>query len=150
MSTVYIELQSNGTTVGAEALENPVYIKYQDKNKMLLRCNQKEAQGIMSADNNTIYQLKDKPELKGVEENILNAFFISKEDYENIKVTLPDIDEEETEEHSPDEEQQETNTMNTAQMRAEIIKLTESVKTLQEQNQMLTDCILEISENIYA
>lgn len=92
----YKILSSDGTVKGAEALDNPVYVCWQDRNGMLIRCDKRDAQGVMSGDGDTIYQLQGK-ELNGVEsEELLSAVSITLAEYEEYTAqtgtTDPDDD----------------------------------------------------------
>ena len=40
------------------------YVKYQEKNNLMLLCNKEEAQGIVSIDGSTIYQFNREDQLK--------------------------------------------------------------------------------------
>ena len=40
------------------------YVKYQEKNNLMLLCNKEEAQGIVSIDGSTIYQFNSEDQLK--------------------------------------------------------------------------------------
>ena len=153
----YIKVMSaDDTVVGVELAEEFVFIKYQDKNQIIIRCSEKEAQGVISAESdNTIYQLLDKEKIKGVDGDVLTAKFICKEDYENLQALFSDDnkkDDSSSTESEPDKDDNSdtSNVMTTAQMRATIISLSSDVKDLKKQNQMLTECLLDMSEQVYA
>ncbi len=70
------------TTISVEAHENPIYICRQEKNNILIRCNEIYAQGILSLDASTVYQLDGKTSLN-IDNNYI-AYFIPKYEYEEI------------------------------------------------------------------
>lgn len=152
----YIEVMSaDETTVGVESAEEFVFVKYQDKNQIIIRCLEKEAQGVISAESDsTIYQLLGKEKIKGIDGDVLTAKFICKEDYENLQALFSNNgkkdDSSSTEPDSKDDNPDTSSVMTTAQMRATIISLSSDVKDLKEQNQMLTECLLDMSEQVYA
>ena len=51
-------LSADGTVKSVEALADPVYVCWQTRNGILIRCDKRDAQGVMSGDGNTIYQLQ--------------------------------------------------------------------------------------------
>lgn len=152
----YIEVMSaDETTVGVESAEEFVFVKYQDKNQIIIRCLEKEAQGVISAESDsTIYQLLGKEKIKGIDGDVLTAKFICKEDYENLQTLFSNNgkkdDSSSTEPDGKDDNPDTSSVMTTAQMRATIISLSSDVKDLKEQNQMLTECLLDMSEQVYA
>lgn len=44
--------------------ENLAYVKYQEKNNLMLLCGREEAQGILSKDNSEIFQFNEADKLK--------------------------------------------------------------------------------------
>lgn len=83
---LYIKV-TKGDTVTAEAIENPVYIRTQAKNNILVICPEQYAQGILSKDGSAIYQLAGHDALGGdrpVAEVIYQA------DYEQIMSGIRD------------------------------------------------------------
>ena len=147
-------MSADDTVVGVELAEEFVFIKYQDKNQIIIRCSEKEAQGVISAESDsTIYQLLDKEKIKGVDGDVLTAKFICKEDYENLQALFSNGDKKDdssSTEPDKDDNSDTSDVMTTAQMRATIISLSSDVKDLKEQNQMLTECLLDMSEQVYA
>ena len=89
----YFKIQSESDTVAVEAIEDPAYIRWQAKPPMLIRCGEREAEGLISdKDNDTIYQLEGK-QLSGVEsEDLLSAVVISEAEYEEYLETHESTD----------------------------------------------------------
>lgn len=118
---IYLKLQrDDGTIVGVEKHENPNYVCYQERNNLIIVCQEKDAQGIMSKNGAAIYQLNDKPLLRGTEETLLSAFIIDKYEYEMLENQFKDVPAEEESETS-DENISKTLTM--AELTAEVEKL---------------------------
>ena len=77
-------LSADGTVKSVEALADPVYVCWQTRNGILIRCDKRDAQGVMSGDGNTIYQLQGK-QLSGVEsDELLSAVFYYLAEYEEL------------------------------------------------------------------
>lgn len=78
-------LSADGTVKSVEALADPVYVCWQTRNGILIRCDKRDAQGVMSGDGNTIYQLQGK-QLSGVEsDELLSAVSITLAEYGNLR-----------------------------------------------------------------
>lgn len=63
MSTLYIKVIENDMVVAAEAHIAPVYV-YKQTDNILTRCSERKAQGILSIDGSTVYQLYEKETLE--------------------------------------------------------------------------------------
>ena len=75
-----------------EALADPVYVCWQTRNGILIRCDKRDAQGVMSGDGNTIYQLQGK-QLSGVgSEELLSAVSITLAEYEELAAQVGTTD----------------------------------------------------------
>lgn len=93
---IYIKIMQGDTVITAEAHETPVYV-CQQKNGIIARCSEQKAQGILSVDGSTIYQLNGKEALNL--DNDYTAYFTYMTEYEEI---LSNKDNEDTEDSSPD------------------------------------------------
>lgn len=136
---VYIKVMQGDTIITAEAHDSPVYV-HRQKNNLVVRCSEQNAQGILSLDRSAIYQL-DAKETLGVDTDGI-AYFIYQTDYEAIIAGLEDTDKEDTDPEVPEDNPD-----------AEILtraELTAKVKELEENNTMLMECLLEMSEAVYA
>ena len=60
---LYFKIMQGNTVVTAEAHDDPVYVCKQTKNNILVRCPEVHAQGILSLDGSTVYQLDGKTSL---------------------------------------------------------------------------------------
>lgn len=149
---IYVKIVHNGTVIGAEAHENPVYINHPYYSQIPLRCGIGAAQGILSLDQKQIYHLLGKVDLPG---DHLEAEQITEEEYNYLKEKLdPDIEPEP--EPSPDDEDPGSDVMTPQQMRERIIALeadrTELRKELSEKDTRigyLEDAMLEVGGILY-
>ena len=132
---IYLKvLDADGNFVSAEAIETPIYVKYQSRNKLLLQCPALHAQGIVSANGSETYQLDGRDAIPGM---VHTAVCITQADYELLK----DIDPEDNNPTPPDDPGIEVLTR---------AQLTAKVAELEETNTMLMECVLEMSETVYA
>lgn len=132
---IYLKvLDADGKLSSVEAIETPIYVKYQSRNKLLLQCPALHAQGILSANNAVAYLLEGKTPIPGLTHT---AYIIGVAEYLQLK----DTDPEDTNPDPPDEPGDEVLTR---------AQLTAKVKELEETNTMLLECLLEMSETVYA
>lgn len=119
---VYIKVMQGDTVITAEAHETPVYVCKQ-KNGIIKRCSEQSAQGILSLDGSTIYQLDGKDSLNL--DNGYTAEFTYMTVYEEIIAGITEEDTEDTDPVVPDDTTEEE-----ILTRAE---LTAKVKALEEE-----------------
>jgi len=147
---VYLKLQdADGTIIGVEEISDPSYVCYQKRNSILIRCSEKDAQGIMSATENTIYQIHGKEKLQGIEEQLLDAFFIDDFEYEVLKNQIGELPDN-TETNIEGTETDENKVLTSAELVQKITALEKSFTAEKQRNDMLEECILEMSEAVYA
>ena len=85
---IYLKvLDADGKLSSVEAIETPVYVKYQSRNKLLLQCPALHAQGILSANNAVAYLLEGKDPIPGLTHT---AYIIGVAEYEQLKDTEED------------------------------------------------------------
>lgn len=94
---LYVKILDGGEIVGAEALGTPVYVKYQTRNHVIVRCSEPDAQGVLSKDSDEIYQLQDKAALPGeyktaVPISMMEYDELGYEDSEDTNPVMPDED----------------------------------------------------------
>lgn len=120
---VYIKVMQGDTVITAEAHENPVYVCRQ-KNGIIKRCTEQSAQGILSLDGSTIYQLEGKDSLNL--DNGYTADFTYMTVYEEI---IAGITEEDTEDINPDvpEDTPEEEILTRAELTAKVKALEEEL-----------------------
>lgn len=131
--TYFLITKNSAETV--EAHEHPVYVR-QMKNGVY-RCAERDAQGVVTLDQSGIYQIQGKVRLR---DTVGTAKKITTAEYEEWIGTHGEPDPEDTDPVIPDEGEDIPLT------RAE---LTAKVAELEEQNAMLVECILEMSEIVY-
>lgn len=120
---VYIKVMQGDTVITAEAHETPVYVCKQ-KNGIIKRCSEQSAQGILSLDGSTIYQLDGKESLNL--DNGYTADFTYMTVYEEI---IAGITEEDTEDTNPDvpEDTPEEEILTRAELTAKVKALEEEL-----------------------
>ncbi len=119
---------------GAEKLDPPVFVRWQTSNGIMVRCEQEEAQAVISEDNSTYY-LINGCQPHGEKEPY--AEFITEEEYK----TIIDYDPEDDDPDVPDDQDEDE-----IMTRAE---LTSAYKQLQQDYEFIGDCIIEMSELVY-
>lgn len=83
---MYYKLTVNGKIV--DTLKNPSYVKWQQKNNILLDCEKDEADGVLSSNQLRAYQIVsgNKDRFAGVVEMVE----ITESEYEELSKTYPD------------------------------------------------------------
>lgn len=118
---VYIKIMKDDTIIAVEALPSPVYVGKQ-RNGIVVRCPKFKAQGILSANGDSIYQLEKKDKLDNAS---LTAIPITTTEYQNLAASLDELPSEETENEVEVEVTEEPPLMTIAEMRARILALEE-------------------------
>lgn len=120
---VYIKVMQGDTVITAESHEAPVYVCKQ-KNGIIKRCSEQSAQGILSLDGSTIYQLDGKESLNL--DNGYTAEFTYMTVYEEI---IAGISEKDTEDTNPDvpEDTPEEEILTRAELTAKVKALEEEL-----------------------
>lgn len=125
------------------AILTPMFVKYQDRNGILVKCSKDDAQGIISPeDNNTVYYLQGRDATGFNVDNLITASLSNLSEYEAYISQQTDKDIEDEFPQISDDTPEET-----VLTRAE---LTRRITELEEQNEFLQNCILEMSEIIYS
>lgn len=95
---LYVKILDGGETVGAEALDTPAYVKYQTRNKVIVRCSEQDAQGILSKDGAEIYQLAERTTLPGEYKTAVPISMMEYDElgYEDTEDTAPVVPDEDT------------------------------------------------------
>lgn len=91
---IYIKVLKDDAVVAVEAHPSPVYV-YKQANGVLVRCTERKAQGILSIDGGTVYQLYEKETLENA---TMTAMVITTTEYLSLVDTL---DKEDTEDTDP-------------------------------------------------
>lgn len=138
-------LNGNGDIVSVEALEEPVYIMQIPSNGVVVICKKaSEAQGIQDVTGSYVYQLYGKTPIQ--DESITRiAHIIPEYEYDELTAEYPEPN------PQPEEPQEEeTPPLTMSQMREVIETQQATIEELQQTNDMLLECLLEISEIVYA
>ena len=133
---MYYKIISDGLIVDACSELN--YVRWQERNRLFLSCEQAGADGFVSSDGSQIYLLENTADI----EDLPHATFteITLEEYTEIRNELIDGGAIDADTTDPEEEaRQEFN-------RSEILKRMEE---LEAQNMILIECIMEMSEVVY-
>lgn len=125
-------IAKNGDILGAEQFETLQYVRQLD-NGYVIRSSEYNAQGIISCNQEAIYQLDGRPVMTG---DYARAVAISGDEYKEI---VPDEDKGDPDDETPSSEDVMTRE-----------ELTAKVAELEEQNAMLMECVMEMSEIVYA
>ena len=104
--------------VAVEAHPSPVYV-YKQANGVLVRCTERKAQGILSIDGGTVYQLHEK---EALENATMTAMVITTTEYLSLVDTLDKEDTEDTDPVVP-EDTTEEEVLTRAQLTAKVTAL---------------------------
>ena len=151
----YYKVIANGTVIDA----NFVFLKWQEKNKILIGCEAEEGQFIQSADQEHVWRvqwLNPAPAEAGEYETV-EAVEITREEYIELRKLLdegktPEVPVEPDNTPEPEEPDPETpseSVMTPEEMRRRIVELEDALKTQELRNDFLEGCILEMSEVVY-
>lgn len=123
---LYVKIMEGDTVVTAEAHESPVFICRQEKNNILVRCPEVHAQGILSLDGSTVYQLDGKPSLDL--DNGYTAYPTVMTEYEEI--VNSQTQEEDTEDENPEipEGTDERTVLTRAELTAKVTELADELQ----------------------
>ena len=151
----YYKVISNGVVIDA----NYIWLKWQTKHRILLGCEPHEANYIQSSDQEKVWRVQwlnpvpvGAPTFETVE-----AVEISEEEYLEIRKQLDDGFEVVVPEEIPEEEIPEDTTtevpsievMTPEEMRRKIVHLEAALAEQAKTNEVLTECLLEMSALIY-
>ena len=133
---MYYKIISEGLIV--DACDELNYVRWQERNRLFLSCEQAGADGFISSDGSQIYLLAGAGDI----EDLPHATFteITLEEYKEIRKEL--IDGGAIDADGSDPEEQAREEFN----RAELLKRLDEVEA---QNMMLIECIMEMSEVVY-
>lgn len=143
-----------GNTV-IDAIAGVQYVVFQERNRLNIIGKKTEAFGIMSSDISTIWHVEGLAEIPaGAEYQTVVMVEITEEEYDALRKQLEagDVVEDPEEEQPPEEGETEEPevVMSPTEMRLRINELTATVEALTAEKDMLMECVLEMSEVIYA
>ena len=134
---MYYKIVSNGIIV--DACEEMRFVKWQNKNCIWLNCEEREADGIVTSNGEDIYILPGGEPVDGFAEGTYSE--ITEEEYAEIREEI-DAGEEIPDEDGGDDEP-------TNPSRTRLAALEEKIASMEQENYMLTECLLEISEILW-
>ena len=134
---MYYKIISDGYVV--DACDGLNCVRWQAKNRVWLTCGEREAEGVVSSDGGAIYLVREGLVMEGYSNATYEA--ITPEEYAEIRAEI-DAGREII---APDEPEPEPDTPAKTRLQA----LEAAVDALTQENAMLTECILEMSEIIY-
>ncbi len=133
---MYYKIISDGQIV--DASDSLRYVRWQEKNRIFLSCEESEADGIVTSDGADIYLLLTSEAREGYRYAIVAD--IGEEEYLALREEL-DAGQEIADDGDAGQEGTEAKTR--------LRLLEEQVAALAEVNDMLTECLLEMSEIVY-
>lgn len=80
---MYYKVIKNNRVI--DLLENPVFVKYQSKNDIMLNCPENEAEGILSSDQHQIWHVDVFPHMKKSGIDTVSLIEIDKYEYLQLK-----------------------------------------------------------------
>lgn len=128
-------------------------VRYDDRAGIILRCRLTDnPQGVISSDGQFVWQVQEWPAFPdGFSADVVSLMEITGEEYADLKTKLEENQgtikpEEPGQEPDPPQEE----VMGAVEMRLKIKELSTTVKDLTERNEFLEECLMEISEVVYA
>lgn len=146
----YYKVIKNGIVIDA----NCVFLRWQDKHRTMVVCRPENGQFIQSSDQQVIWRVDwlnpIQNELSGKYDTV-DAVEITAEEYAELRqrldsgmnVNAPDTLEETTDTQAGENTIENETIMTPEQMRRKLIEM-------QQQNEILLGCVLELSEIVYA
>ncbi|MBR0189106.1 MAG: hypothetical protein IJQ23_01815 [Clostridia bacterium] len=71
-----------------DALAVPIFVRYQPRNGIIIQCEENVAQGVLSSDGSTVYQIEGRETLTGEIHDTVAIAEISQDEFETIKSAL--------------------------------------------------------------
>lgn len=135
-----------GSTI-VDAQERLHYVMWQEENQLLLTCSVEQANGIVSSDGSMVWHLDGLPAFSAGDYQTVRVVEIGLDEYEQL------IEQLKKEEELPDASTDETETVLAGQSTTELLLTIQSlqaeIESLKEQDEFLSDCLLEMSEAVY-
>ena len=128
-------LNQNEELVGVEALDPPNWVQQLRNGTVVLCTRERDAQGVQDTTGSVIYQLSGRETINDPA-IIRTAIIITEAEYDELSQDYPEPS------PQPDDPDEDIAPMTVPEMR-------QKIEELQASNDMLTECLLEISEIIY-
>lgn len=132
------------------------YVCWQEANKLMIMCSEEMANGILSSDNSVIWHVEGLPKFPEglcqtaiVEEIEEDEYLRWKERLEAATTETEEATEESPTENETTEESASKDYLSIQDMLT-IQELMDKLETLEKENELLSECLLEMSEKVYA
>ena len=132
------------------------YVRWQEANNLMIMCSGEMANGILSSDSSVIWHVEGFPEFPDGRCQTVIVEEIEEDEYLRWKERLETAttETEETTEESPAEnataEESASKGYLSIQDMLTIQELMDKVEKLEKDNELLSECLLEMSEKVYA
>lgn len=132
------------------------FVRWQEANNLMIMCSEEMANGILSSDNSVIWHVEGFPEFPEglcqtaiIEEIEEDEYLRWKERLESATTETEEPTEESPAEDETTEESASKDCLSIQDMLT-IQELTDKVAKLEKENELLSECLLEMSEKVYA
>ena len=132
------------------------YVCWQEANKLMIMCSEEMANGILSSDSSVIWHVEGFPEFTDglcqtviVEEIEEDEYLRWKERLETATTETEEATEESPAENATAEESASKAYLSIQDMLT-IQELMDKVEKVEKENELLSECLLEMSEKVYA
>ena len=122
----YYKVYRGGTLIGVESSPDPAFVKWQERNNMIILCSKEEAEAIISdKDGETVFLLPGK-QLHGVETD-LSAVLVTQAEYEEALGIIGQTPDPEDENPEIPDGQTDEEIMTRAQLTSAVLELQDAV-----------------------
>lgn len=132
------------------------YVRWQEANNLMIMCSEEMANGILSSDSSVIWHIEGFPEFPDslcqtviVEEIEEDEYLRWKERLETATTETEEATEESPAENATAEESASKAYLSIQDLLT-IQELMDKVEKLEKENELLSECLLEMSEKVYA
>lgn len=151
---MFYKIILNGMVVDIQAELR--YVRWQEANNLMIMCSEEMANGILSSDNSVIWHIEGLSEFPEglcqtaiIEEIEEDEYLRWKERLEAASTETEEPTEESPAEDETTEESASKDYLSIQDMLT-IQELTDKVAKLEKENELLSECLLEMSEKVYA
>lgn len=142
----YFKVKQNNTVI--DVLADPNYIVYQQGNDLCVIGKQTEAFGVLSSDASVIYAVEGLRIAPNKGYDVVSLEQIDKTEYDELKALLDENKSVVDDDQQQDNQQEEV--MSMSELRQTVLTLKAQNEELAARNELLTECVLELSEIVYA
>lgn len=142
----YFKVKQNNTVI--DVLADPNYIVYQRGNDLCVIGKKTEAFGVLSSDASVIYAVEGLRIAPNKGYDVVSLEQIDKTEYDELKALLDENKSVVDDDQQQDNQQEEV--MSMSELRQTVLTLKAQNEELAARNELLTECVLELSEIVYA